>query len=96
MNTANPPFAPDVYGPDALIMAGMTGDNWRLDDYLKLDGYEGLKKILNEKITPEQVIAEVKKSALRGRGGAGLSDRLEVELHAAQFPRREVSRLQFR
>jgi len=65
------PFTADIYGPDALIMKGITGANWRLQDYLARGGYSALKKILNEKIPPDQVIAEVKKSALRGRGGAG-------------------------
>jgi NADH-quinone oxidoreductase subunit F len=40
-----------------------------LDHYLKTGGYEGLKKALA--MTPEQIIDEVKKSVLRGRGGAG-------------------------
>ena len=71
MNTAHPPFQPDVYGPDAIIMKGITGANWRLADYVQRGGYEALKKILNEKIAPEAVVAEVKASALRGRGGAG-------------------------
>ncbi len=44
---------------------------WLLDNYLKVGGYEAWKKILNEKIAPETVIEEVKKSGLRGRGGAG-------------------------
>jgi len=59
------------YGPDAVLMAGLNGRNWRLADYVQRGGYEALRKILTEKIPPEQVIAEVKKSALRGRGGAG-------------------------
>jgi NADH-quinone oxidoreductase subunit F len=41
-----------------------------LDEYLKRDGYEALKKVLSG-ITPEQVIEEIKASGLRGRGGAG-------------------------
>jgi len=65
------PFTADIYGPDALIMKCITGANWRLQDYLARGGYSALKKILSEKIPPDQVIAEVKKSALRGRGGAG-------------------------
>ena len=65
------PFAGDLFGPDAIIMKGITGANWRLQDYLARGGYAALKKILAEKITPEQIIAELKKSALRGRGGAG-------------------------
>ncbi len=44
---------------------------WRLQDYIARGGYAALKKILSEKITPEQVINELKLSALRGRGGAG-------------------------
>src|SRR5690242_19960752 len=59
------------YGPDAILMAGLNGKNWRLADYQSRGGYEALRKILTEKIPPEQIIAELKKSALRGRGGAG-------------------------
>ena len=44
---------------------------WRLRDYEARGGYAALKKIFAEKLTPEQVINEVKLSALRGRGGAG-------------------------
>ncbi len=44
---------------------------WHLKDYEARGGYAALKKIIGEKLTPEQVINEVKLSALRGRGGAG-------------------------
>ena len=44
---------------------------WTLESYLSVGGYEQLKKILKEKIPPEQIIEELKTSALRGRGGAG-------------------------
>jgi NADH-quinone oxidoreductase subunit F len=44
----------------------------RIEDYLQVGGYTALKKVLNS-MTPEQVIGEVKKSGLRGRGGAGFS-----------------------
>ncbi|MGN2391710.1 NADH-quinone oxidoreductase subunit NuoF [Pelomicrobium sp. G1] len=71
MNAPLPPFPPDVYGPDAVILKGLNGLNWRLRDYESRDGYKALRKILAEKIPPEAVINEVKKSALRGRGGAG-------------------------
>ncbi len=40
-----------------------------LDDYLVTDGFSGLVKALNMK--PEQVISEVEKSGLRGKGGGG-------------------------
>ncbi len=55
-----------------MLTVGLDGDNaWRLADYIKRGGYEALKKILAEKMPPAQVIDEVKKSSLRGRGGAG-------------------------
>ncbi len=44
---------------------------WSYENYLKVGGYEAWRKILAEKITPEEVINEVKASGLRGRGGAG-------------------------
>jgi NADH-quinone oxidoreductase subunit F len=59
------------YGPDAILMAGLDGRNWRLEDYEARSGYAALRRILKDGITPDAVIAEVKKSALRGRGGAG-------------------------
>ena len=71
MNAPVPPFPQDVYGPDAVILKGLDGLNWRLGDYESRDGYAALRKILSERIAPEDVVAEVKKSALRGRGGAG-------------------------
>lgn len=44
---------------------------WTLENYLKIGGYDAWKKILAEKTSPENIIEEVKASALRGRGGAG-------------------------
>lgn len=44
----------------------------RIGDYIATGGYESLKKVLSE-MTPEDVIEEIKRSGLRGRGGAGFS-----------------------
>ena len=44
---------------------------WTLENYLKVGGYQAWKKILQEKTPPEEIIEEVKRSGLRGRGGAG-------------------------
>ncbi|MBC6943186.1 MAG: NADH oxidoreductase (quinone) subunit F [Xanthomonadales bacterium] len=44
---------------------------WTLDNYLKVDGYKAWKKILADKPDPASIIDELKKSGLRGRGGAG-------------------------
>ncbi len=45
-------------------------DPENIEDYLAEDGYQALGKVLTES-TPEQVIDEVLRSGLRGRGGAG-------------------------
>jgi len=81
-----PPFATDLFGPEAIIMKGLDGLNWRLKDYEARSGYQALKKILSEKIPPEQIVAEVKKSTLRGRGGAGFPTGLKWSFMPRQFP----------
>ncbi|NWF64752.1 MAG: NADH-quinone oxidoreductase subunit NuoF [Chloroflexi bacterium] len=45
-------------------------DPMNIEEYLAVDGYQALGKVIGE-MTPEQVIEEVTKSGLRGRGGAG-------------------------
>ena len=81
-----PPFAADIFGPDAIIMKGINGSNWRLKDYEARGGYSALKKIIAENIPPEQVVNELKKSALRGRGGAGFPTGLKWSFMPRQFP----------
>ena len=44
---------------------------WSYENYLKTGGYAALRRILEEKIPPADVIEMVKASGLRGRGGAG-------------------------
>lgn len=61
-------------------------NDWRIGPYQTRGGYEALKKILGEKIPQDQVIAEVKKSALRGRGGAGFPTGLKWSFMPRQFP----------
>jgi NADH-quinone oxidoreductase subunit F len=53
-------------------------DPGNINHYIARDGYSGLVRALGMK--PEEVIAEVKKSGLRGRGGAGFSTGLKWEL----------------
>ena len=69
-----------------LILAGLDGSNWRLADYVKRGGYSALRRILTEKIAPEQVIADLKASSLRGRGGAGFPTGLKWSFMPRQFP----------
>ena len=61
-------------------------NDWRIGPYQTRGGYEALQKILREKIPQDQVIAEVKKSALRGRGGAGFPTGLKWSFMPRQFP----------
>lgn len=53
------------------------------DDYLALRGYEALAKVITE-MSPAEVIEQVKKSGLRGRGGAGFPTGLKWEFTAKQ------------
>ena len=72
------------------IYAGLNGSNWRLADYEARGGYAALRKILardgGEGLTQDQVIATVKESALRGRGGAGFPSGLKWSFMPRQFP----------
>lgn len=67
-------FQKDIpfYGKQMRLL---TGNNFRIDprsveDYVRLDGYQALAKVLFDK-TSEEVILEIENSGLRGRGGAG-------------------------
>jgi NADH-quinone oxidoreductase subunit F len=44
---------------------------WSYQNYLKTGGYKAWRKILKDKIQPDEVVEEIKASGLRGRGGAG-------------------------
>lgn len=72
------------------IYADLNGLNWHLEDYIARGGYQALKKILGidggAGMSQDQVIAEVKQSALRGRGGAGFPTGLKWSFMPRQFP----------
>ena len=54
-----------------------------IDEYIARDGYAALGKVLT-KMTPAEVIQEMKKSGLRGRGGGGFPTGMKWEFAAAQ------------
>ena len=69
-----------------LILANLNGSNWHLTDYVARGGYAALQTILAEKISQDQVIATVKASGLRGRGGAGFPTGLKWSFMPRQLP----------
>jgi len=72
---------------NGVLMEGLDGDNtWHLKDYVARGGYQQLKRILDNKISQEEVIGEVKKSVLRGRGGAGFPTGLKWSFMPRSFP----------
>jgi NADH:ubiquinone oxidoreductase subunit F (NADH-binding)/(2Fe-2S) ferredoxin/NAD-dependent dihydropyrimidine dehydrogenase PreA subunit len=76
------PLMKDIgfFGLQRLIVLRNRGliDAENIDEYIARDGYAALAKVLTE-MTPEEVIEEVKKSGLRGRGGGGFPTGLKWE-----------------
>lgn len=76
------------------IYQGLDGCNWGLDDYVARGGYQALRTVLGkpadgeavEAMTQDEVINELKESALRGRGGAGFPTGLKWSFMPRKFP----------
>lgn len=71
----------DFFKHQRLIVLQNRGriDPEKIDEYIAFGGYEALAKALTQ-MSPEQIIAEIKNSGLRGRGGAGFPTGLKWEL----------------
>lgn len=59
---------------------------WAMSTYESVGGYQSWRKILKEKTPPEAIIAEIKASALRGRGGAGFPTGLKWSFISPSTP----------
>ena len=72
------------------IYADLNGSNWGLKDYEARGGYAALRKVLGQGggagMTQDEVIAELKASSLRGRGGAGFPTGLKWSFMPRGFP----------
>ncbi|MGD8588157.1 MAG: NADH-quinone oxidoreductase subunit NuoF [Chromatiales bacterium] len=59
---------------------------WLLEQYRSRGGYEVLARILKEKTPPGEIVEEIKRSGLRGRGGAGFPTGLKWSFIARETP----------
>ena len=64
-------------------------DPTSIEDYITVDGYKAMKKALFE-MAPEEIIDQIKKSGLRGRGGGGFSTGRKWETCAKHHGERYV------
>lgn len=75
----------DFFKKQLLIVSKNRGiiDPEKIEEYIAMDGYTALEKVLIQ-MTPDQIIKEVKKSGLRGRGGAGFPTGPKWEITSKQ------------
>ena len=74
-----------IKGGEVIFNTVHLPESWKLSTYVANGGYAALRKILSEKTSAETIIAEVKKSALRGRGGAGFPTGLKWSFMPRHF-----------
>ena len=86
MSTSTGPVGPAPQEHQVVYTTLHFDKPWSLESYLKTDGYQAWKKILAEKPDPAALIDELKKSALRGRGGAGFPTGLKWSFMPRAFP----------
>jgi NADH:ubiquinone oxidoreductase subunit F (NADH-binding)/(2Fe-2S) ferredoxin len=62
-----------------ILDRGYKADPENIDEIIALGGYKALERVVSEQISPEGLISEIKRSGLRGRGGAGFPTGLKWE-----------------
>lgn len=60
--------------------------SWTLEAYRSVGGYQVLESVLKNQMRPEEIIEQVKNSALRGRGGAGFPTGLKWSFMPRRLP----------
>ena len=80
-----------------IVFAGLNGGALAdIAAYRKIGGYSALEKILRERTSPSELLAEIKTAALRGRGGAGFPAGLKWSFIPRDLAGRHLSGLQRR
>ncbi len=69
-----------------VLLANLDGNNWDIDSYEKRGGYAQLRKILENQVSQDEIIAIMKTSGLRGRGGAGFPTGLKWSFMPRNLP----------
>lgn len=59
---------------------------WSMKTYESVGGYKVWRKMISERAAPEKIVEEIKKSALRGRGGAGFPTGLKWSFISRDVP----------
>ena len=73
--------------PNEICLATLGNDEpWSLKTYESTGGYQAWRKILKEKTPPDEIINQLKISALRGRGGAGFPTGLKWSFMPRNVP----------
>ena len=60
--------------------------SWELSAYESVGGYQAWRRIIEQRTPPERIIDEIKRSGLRGRGGAGFPTGLKWSFMSANIP----------